>query len=758
MLVETITFLPAAVVWQPVISPMHIFGAATVLAALAIVAYARSMSARPKVSAALLAMRLIVIAALAALLMGPSGSAASSPRQVKGQLHVLVDTSQSMLTGDCPGGVSRMKYLARNWLSPRRLAELGEHYNVTLMGFDESLHPLAAAPGGDGEGLAMGRSSRIADCVASAVGAVNADGGQSAVLVLSDGHDSDRAPMQPVALLAKARGVPVHSVCLGGATAACDLLLQAHAQQQFLLAGETAYIEATVHQSGLENTRTKLHMQCGKESVDREIVFDGKDRQTLRLGVRQEQGGLYEYTLRVDPVAGETETGNNAQTLFLEVTRQQIKVLLIEGEPSWDTKFIGQSLRKDARVALTQIIQLTGQKKQSIVSRAGAASVKLPATVEEFAAYDVIVLGRGLENILDRNAAAMLGRFVADHGGQIIFARSRAYETDTAAGRQMGRDLAVLEPVVWGSGMLHDLPLQLTPAGQAAPCFAFESATANVAQTVLELPGFSVMPAIAREKASTVVLARALLPGQARQTAAAQGMPALVYMHYGRGRVAAVLGEGLWRWGILPPELSRYDGLYDIFWSNMIRWLALDSDFLPGQDAALKFARSSLRLGDPMVVDVSCKQAPQGGFRPTVTWIAPDGVEQALALRQAGGLETRLQTTLTPAAAGIHRIVMDCPQIQPPRIERKFGVYDVNLERLRSSADPEALRTLSEQSGGAFFTPSQGDELVPQMIRLSAQRQIPQRAGYIWDKALVLVLLLLWAGAEWLARKRAGLL
>ncbi|MDK1032760.1 MAG: hypothetical protein QGD94_12185, partial [Planctomycetia bacterium] len=440
--------------------------------------------------------------------MGPSVIPPHVEQVHKPRLLIFVDTSGSMLTRDC-ADMGRLEFAQRQWLKRDNLEALSEVYDLSYFGFDSEVRPLSVtALEQPASSLATGRVSRIAHCLETALGKLGPESSDAAMLVLSDGHDTESTPMQPVALLARARGIPIHTVSLGGPTLQSDLLLVAIANQQYLLAGEQGHIIAKVHQVGLGDARVSLHLRCNDQHRSQTIAFDGRQSVTVKLPVKQEKPGLYEYKISVDTVKGETEEGNNAQSVFLEVTDRRIKVLLLEGEPFWDTKFIAQTLRKDARIELTQISQLSSRKQEKIVTRSDRAGAQIPLDAEEIAKFDVIILGRGLEHFLDRRTAKLLPDFVSERGGSIVFARGRAYDPDTASGRQMGRDIAVLEPVVWGVGLSHNLSLQLTPAGLSSPCFAFGAMGDDIRRTVADLPGFTVMPVIEREKAATVVLAR----------------------------------------------------------------------------------------------------------------------------------------------------------------------------------------------------------------------------------------------------------
>ena len=751
-------------IWRPVISPLHVFAMTALLAALAIFMYARSMRDRPWTSLGLLAMRLAVLVALALLLMGPSIVPPSATKLGRGKLFILADTSRSMLTEDV-GGQSRLAAVQKNWLADERLRELAKTSDLKFFALDieARAQPAAAlrAPAGQ---VAVGRRSNIAAGVEALLQQTNTDSSDVAFLLLSDGRDSKDSPMRPVALLARARGIPIYTVCVGGPTIPKDIVLTAMPSQRYLLAGKEGHILIRLHQSGLDELLAEreaanpltVHIKYGDEETVLPVKFEGKATASVELPVKHDASGLYEYSIRVDAAPGEMESDNNAQTVFVEVVDQRISVLILEGEPHWDTKFIAQSLRKDPRVSLAQITKISEAKESNLLTRAKGRDCKLPTTAEELSEYDVIVLGRGLENLLPSETAKLLPAYVSDYGGNVVFARGRAYDSQTPSGRQLGRDIAVIEPIVWGKGLLHNLSLSTSSAGRSA----FLGEGVDEGGALAQLPDLQVMPAVARVKTGTVVLAHFLPAGRAYSAASESAPPAVVSMNYGRGRIVAVLGEGLWQWGFLPPgEAAKLKTrIYDELWSGMIGWLVMGGDFLPGENVSLLLGRSSVQLGESVLIESVCKSAPAGGFAPKVTLIAPDGEESVLALAPSAGSDTRLQGAARVDRVGAYTVVMECPQGKPARIEKRFSVYDVDMERLKVAADPEALAQLAEESGGAVFLAHQAKEFPQTVAAMQALRHGSPRAKFVWDKWAFLVVLLVWAGGEWIIRKRAGML
>lgn len=750
-------YLLMTIVWKPAASPLHILAVAGVLAGLSALAYARTGSGRRGANTALLAMRLAVIAALATLLMGPSRVDPRAKDQARPRLTVLLDASGSMLTPDA-GGASRIDCALNKWLSGAQRTRLAELYDLKLMSFAGELAPLADSaltpPGTD---LATGRVTNLAACVSKAVLEGSGRSGDASLLVVSDGHDSHDAPVQSAALLARARKCPIHTVALGGGTLQRDLALAAMAKQEYLLAGEPGEVIARVYQVGYDNETATVRLESPDQKQSKTVKFDAQGSAQASFTIKQPKAGLYEYAVSVDPLPGEKETGNNRQSVFGEVTEQKIRVLLLEGEPFWETKFLAQSLRKEPGVDLTQITRVSSRKAEGIITNIPGAQGQLPRTAEDLARYDVVILGKGIEQLFDATTVSLLGDFVMRRGGAIVFARGQAYDPDTPLGRQMGRDLAVIEPVVWGHGYLHNMALSLTADGRTSPCFRFTSLTQDPADAVSRMPGFSVMPVVEREKVSTIVQARVAPPGAAAGAGPARGQPGIVQMKCGRGRVMALLGEGLWRWSLLAPDMKAYDSVYDEFWSNTIRTLAMDSDFLPGQTVCLKTERSSVRLGDTVRLEAAFKTAPPPGQALKITLTGPDGRTEVPALATTDE-NTRMHARFTPASTGVYRVELQAEGMTPARQEKRFSVYDVNLERLQTAARPEVMRRLAEQSDGAFLDADRPEDLPVVLARHQESRGVLPQVNFLWDKAALLGVLLAWMGAEWLGRRRAGLL
>jgi hypothetical protein len=424
----------------------------------------------------------------------------------------------------------------------------------------------------------------------------------------------------------------------------------------------------------------------------------------------------------------------------------------LEGQPYWDSKFLVQSLRKDERIELTQITQLSEAKSETIVTRREGAAPALPRSDEQWAALDVVILGQAMENAFNEQTGTQLVKFV-DQGGKLVFARGRCYDPSSPGGRAIARQIAPIEPVSFQSGDRADLKVELTPAGRTNQWLSAAKMGLATDQAFNRLPGFESAPIISGEKPAAIVLAGASAGGGQQSN-----QPAIVTMNYGRGSVAAILGDGSWRWSLLAPENRDLAGFYDTFWSNLVRWLMMGGDFQPGEQVALNTSRTSARLGDAITIDVTYKHSPDSAAPPRLRVSDGAGRQAEIALQRLPGREPRYRAEYEPKTVGVHRIELSSPGMTPARQERKFNVYDVNFERLNAAANPLALRLLAETSGGVMLEADQTDKLLEALRRRRAAMLIPRTPEYIWDRWPIMLLLLGWCGAEWLLRRRADLI
>lgn len=748
----------ATLIWQPVFSPTLTLGFGAALGLLAVIAYARSYSDSTPRAAIFLAMRLASIGAMTTLLMGPSTLPDAIPAPSPPPLYLMLDTSGSMSTIDV-ANQSRLDFLLEHWLNPTLIAELREAFDLRLIAIHQTATPLPLKRLTENPpSLIAGTSTRYRDALQNLLTPLpQTTTSPSSILLLGDGHETDNLPLTSVGYLAKSRGVKIHTVSVGSTQPPPDLALIAIPQQPYLLPDETGSMLIQVHQSGFADAAASIQIQTSDgQTIHKTIAFNNQPSASITLPVTHASPGRYAYQISAATLPGETSTANNTHTAFVEVTQQPMRVLILEGEPYWDTKFLAQALRTDNRIQLDHIAQINPKKRQNIVTRSAGdqqTSLSVPTSADDLNVYDAIILGRGIEHLLDITTLKKLEAYVSNTGGSLIFARGLAYDPNTAEGQIASVALEPLEPVHFGLGVMNHIQLNLTNPGLSNPAFAFQNLGDTSQGVVTNLPPIDSLHVVDSLKPATIVLAQAATTnGQIDNNPSST--PAIVTMAYGRGRVFAILGEGLWRWSFLPPEKIKLRGAFQSFWSNTLRWMVMGGAFQPGQEVSLQLGRSSLRAGDTQSIDLTTKSPPAAP--PTLSVTNPAGIEQQLQFRKIPGGQTSYRASFNPDQPGVWSVNVQTPGLEPSQLTQPFSVYDLDLERLNAAARPQTLKQLADQTGGLFFEASQPVNLAHQLQRLRASMLVPPKPVYMWDEAWILTCLLLWMGLEWLGRRKAG--
>jgi hypothetical protein len=748
--------------WRPAIDPVWIVLGCVTLAILAAAAAWRPSGRRPIAAAGTMLVRWLSIALLALVMFNPLVALPSADRPSRPVVHLLLDSSGSMLTADGPGGRTRWAQVMENVVSGEQLRRIAQDFDLRMWTFDRRADPITAdSIHGSGAKLPSGRHSHYDESLTQVIldlPPTEADGAGSQVVVIGDGHDHHLRSLVRIGQMARRRNAVVHAVAVGTPHTPPDLAVVAWAEEPRLMVGERTELRIQLHQTGtaaaaarwvVERDGTRFHEQT--------LRFDDGPTAAASIPIQHDQPGLFDYSIAVDPFAGETVTANNRQRFQVEVDDKRIRVLLLEGEPYWDTKFLAQALRGDTRVELTQITQVTPQIQRSIVTRAAAEQATAPTTVQQFSAYDVVALGRGVEHLLNGESAAALVEY-ASQGGSIILARGRPYDPDTPAGQSVGAKLAVIEPATWRKALAGRRRMTLTPQGRSSPSFNFTAVGDSASTVVDRLPPLTSLTPIDRLKPATIVLADTLPAASAAtdRPEVPSKHPAITLMPLGQGQVFAVLAEGLWQWSFLPPSQIDDRRHYDQFWRGTVRWLATAGRLRPGEQVALHVNRSSIRAEDPIDFEVALREPAPPGWHPRLTLLDPQGRPTDVPLVAPPGAARRYHAQFTPRTIGTWQATLTASPLAAAPLQRTFNVHDVDIERLQPAAAPYLLAQLAESGGGQFVQLKGPIDLAALLQSQHLSRLVPPRLIPAWPTPWLLAALLLLLGLEWIVRRWLG--
>jgi hypothetical protein len=782
--------LLASIFLRPALPPALLAVIASGLVCLAVISYRRTISANGAergtriAKAALLAMRVIAILALTSLLLGPSTIPPTAEREQKAKVTVLVDMSESMGTADCAGR-SRFEAMSERWLERSWLDRLAATAEVDFRLVGERSEPVGrTAIEGLPASVAVSKQSKLLAALTDAIGGTSealetSDQGPDRVLLLSDGRDTSGESPLPTAELAKSRGVPIDTACFGAAVLRRDIALQAAAAQEFLFAGEEGALVVRLHQTGLPLAEVNVDVSViGPDgaavgpTASHVVDLRGRTSAETMIPIRHEEPGQFQYVLRVAERPEEVDGTNNVQTLFVDVSKAKARVLLLEGQPSWDMKFIAQALRRDPRVELTQISRLSETRLEVITSGetnddrpkrptkkvegSGREAAALLLKPDALASFDVFILGRDLQRLCTPEVVAAIRDRVQERGAAVVFARGAAYAPSADS---YATALGPLEPVIFArqAAPLKSVRIALAPSAVTVPWLSADRLGVDLAASADPLGPWPILHRVESVKPGTIVLARGVAGGAAvAGEADDQNPPAIVTMRAGRGLAIGLLGEGLWKWALVDRDRERFTGVYERCMQGLVRWAASGGDNRPGQEITLRVSTQSAKLEASIGVEVALERVVEP-MPTSASLIGPDGSIEQLPLVASKRSPLLLEASFRPERIGVHTVRLDAPGLEPARQERFVSVYDPSVERINTSADPLGMRALAERSGGRVFAPDEAETYPEHVHRHRFSMIASQEATWVWNRFPILLMLCTWLGLEWILRRRAGL-
>ena len=720
---------------------------------------------------AVAALRLLALASLLAVLLNPVRiRPGQTPVQRRG-VALLVDTSSSMCVEDENDGrdsISRLDRLRRRWLTTDFLTRLAAHADARVTSFADG--PSALDPRGLDALAATGTETRLVDSVLEALRP--ADDSLGSIVVLTDGRDTTSADASAIIAPARAGGVPISFVLVGTKAQQPDLNVRLAAESAFVHDGQSTTLRAEIDQIGLDGQHVNAILERNGQVIESTPIILGAQAARLSFNVTPagpenapsgDSGSsspamvaLCEFRLRVEPLPAESRTDNNTSYAFVQVTRQHLRIALFENEPYWDTKFLMQALRSAAEIDLTTIIglgrrqEITRYVSTSPEESSGAPPDVAPTTLDGLSNYDVIILGRGVERWFPGEQAELLVSYVTEHGGSLVLARGRPFSNDNMQGVAAAAALDPIVPVQWAEDSLAGGHLHAARSMTVGDPLSFDG-LGDTEIILSRLPGMIARTRIEGERAASIIWARTDAEDE-------QGtLPAAVATQQaGRGRVLAILVDGLWRWALLPPEQADFDAVFPLFWTRAVRWLAGGGELLPGQSIGLSLSRLNVQPGSPVEITVQTRYVDASRFNPTLTVMAPDGGEHRLELAAANESGTRLTARYTPADEGLHSVRLDTPGLSPPTLTSRLVVHDPSRERLDLSANHAPMAAVARATGGRVYDADDPDALLKDVQAEAAAAECESITEPLWDRSWVLAVLLSLLAIEWFWRRATG--
>ncbi len=600
----------------------------------------------------LISLRSLAILALLAVLFKPVWQTIAAPTEARPVVAVVLDASASMTTTD---EAPPSRYAEALGLLASQRDRLESLFDVRWYVFHDVAtaydHFDAIPPQAD----ATAMTTNLAAGLRGPGSIPPAD--LAGVLLISDGRHNAEASWQNA--LARLRT----TVFVAG-TGAIEEAAPQPANVELITtnaplevpAGETITFDVDLAVTGLANSTLELELLDVTTDTPTPLaqatLWIDSDTEQPQVSftctvedVPSEAGTVRHFRILATPLPGETCPDDNALEIYIIPTHDRLRVLYIEGVLRPEFKWLSRLLRNDSHLEVITLVRIDDEQFWSRGQVEGQPLLALPTSAQEFAAFDVILLGDLDADYWSAEQLAMLEAFVDDGGGLMMLGGHNAMGPGGYDATPLGDAMPVdLGPRTIGQ-VEAPFDLQLTAAGQAHPIFA---GLAGQFITPNPLPELTGCVATGPAKPGAEVLAIHPVAMLSHGPAIA-----LAVQPYGAGRTAVFAADTTWRW-----QLGALEGdadVYSPFWLQTIRYLGGDDRRQKDQPPALAGAMErhhiaagesvrlrALALGMPDAVDTPAR------LEATLTPRDPSQAPYRVMLTSTEG--TYHEATLTPPA------------------------------------------------------------------------------------------------------------
>lgn len=444
------------------------------------------------------------------------------------------------------------------------------------------------------------------------------------VILLTDGQIHD-APEKPESLSIDA---PVHTL-ITGSPGERDNRVEVVSAPRFGLVNTDQFAEVKIERSAGEgdpNAPARLRIHRQNEPVEEITARYG---QTVRIRFPFRHAGQTIMEVELEPEPGELTLVNNRAVIEAEGVRENLRVLLVSGEPHAGERTWRNLLRSDASVDLVHFTILRPPEKQDGTPINQLSLIAFPTRElfsEKLHEFDLIIFDRyQRRGVLPLIYLDNVARFV-EGGGAVLVSAGADFASSYSLSRTPLADVLPARP----TGQVIEKPFrpQLTDSGMRHPVTSGLPGAGGQGQPATWGRWFRNIEAVP-------------LNGEVIMTGA-DGAPLLVLSRQGEGRVAVLLSDHAWLWA------RGYDGggpHLDLL-RRLSHWLMKEPDL---EEEWLRATSN----GSQLVIERRSMKDAVGSAEITT----PSGEKRTVELEKTdGGLWRGVVNT---EQSGVHRVAMD---------------------------------------------------------------------------------------------------
>ncbi|MFM2190849.1 MAG: hypothetical protein RL491_1235 [Bacteroidota bacterium] len=536
----------------------------------------------------------------------------------------------------------------------------------------------------------------------------------SAAVLLTDGlYNKGADPSYAYSSLS----VPIFTIGTGDTTVRKDAFIQGVRFNESVYLGNSFPIEVTLNARELQGNIAKLKLVSkGTVVAEKQLeVSSSRYSNVSSFILEAKEKGLVRYEIILEPVGGESNISNNTRTIFVNVTSERSKILLVHSSPHPDVAAIKSVLESNPNYEIIEVTQQAWNgplpdAKLAILHQIPGKNGGGKSIVESLnkSGIPILFILGSQSSVTDLNALSMPLRIDDSNG------------STTDALPSYAGSFSLFNIDESAVGKMNGFPPLSIPFGNYS----------------MKTDGYALFnQTIGNTKTS---------------------MPLVVFFPGENPKKGFIAGEGLWKWKLSEFQSSQNNDAFNMVISKSIQYMVSVENKNPFR---LSY-KSSFDENEQVLFDAGVFNDAGESIKDadvSIVFTGESNNEYKFTFSNNNGVYTLNAGFLPP---GIYAFRASAKTgSKSLSVNGRIVVTALQSELTDLVANHNMLRSLSNKTGGLFFNLNNSSELENSILNqknikpvIYSRKSLSEAISLKW----IFFLLACFLSAEWLLRKRSG--
>lgn len=525
---------------------------------------------------------------------------------------------------------------------------------------------------------------------------------------------------------------PIFIFAVGDSSRKKDIIIKNVLFNENTYIGKPTTISATINNVGFSNSSVNISLIEESKVLDKQIIqLNESGVNTVSFTYTPKDKGEKKLQLKIDPLEYESNKNNNSYPFFLKVDDEKSKVLILTGSPNPDFSFIKRVLESEESFIVNSVTQIGSDKflEENIKSKIDSADVLfLISFPNKFTSTEVF-------NSVKNKILNQKTPFFILINNDIDFNKLKLIETEIPVKLENISDSYI----------------------KAQPDINFTGSDRLVLINNItddkwnKLPPVLYPPNLVSPKTESRVIS--FIKTETNRLK----FPLIIQRSIASSRSIAFVGKEFWRWKL---QTNSDNFVFDNLILNSSKWLNVKEDNRQFKVRTLKKFYSTndeiefvAELYDELLnpldnAEIEVEIRNQNDVKTLPLSNLSNGLyEGKITLNKSGDYSFN-------AKAKIKNSVLH-------KAYGKFNVGDVDIEMIDLRMNYELLSELAKRTDGKVFSLDEYDSYVNKLKEINqnfSKVKTLESQIKLWSNEIILIIVILLLGIEWLLRKMFSLL